>query len=460
MVDIKTYQDFLEVKDKEQEKMLFVFDVINEHRQSNEYINAVKNEKYYRGENPTIMEYEHIFYDVYGQKKVNHFKPNHKIASNFFNFAVTQEIQYLLGNGVTFTNKNTKEKLDRDFDKKIKDLAKKACVQKVSFGFFNHGNVEVMGLSEFVPLYDEEDGSLRAGVRFWQIDTDRPLRAVLYEENGYTQYIQRKGEPPEILQEKKTYTEKTVVSEINGEKIYDGENYESFPIIPMWANDRKESELHGRQGQLDAYDLLKSNLVNNVDQGNFIYWLVKNAGGMDDNDLEQLVERIKLTGVVPVQGENGATVDSRTVEIPYQASKEAIAEIKASLYEDFMCFNVESISSGSKTATEIEASYQNLEMKASELEYCVIDFINKILRLAKIDDKPSFTRSKIANTQQELDMVLASAEYIDDETIATKICNILGMGDQADEILQKVQAEEVKRLEPTKDPKNGGALQQ
>jgi transcriptional regulator of heat shock response len=176
---------------------------------------------------------------------------------------------------------------------------------------------------------------------------------------------------------------------------------------------------------------------------------------MDDNDLEQLVERIKLTGVVPVQGENGATVDSRTVEIPYQASKEAIAEIKASLYEDFMCFNVELISSGSKTATEIEASYQNLEMKASELEYCVIDFINKILRLAKIDDKPSFTRSKIANTQQELDMVLASAEYLDDETITTKICNILGMGDQAEEILQKVQAEEVKRLEPTKGGGDG-----
>ena len=33
-----------------------------------------------------------------------------------------QEVQYLLGNGVTFTDKNTKVKLDPDFDKKVKDL--------------------------------------------------------------------------------------------------------------------------------------------------------------------------------------------------------------------------------------------------------------------------------------------------------------------------------------------------
>ena len=45
MVDIKTYQDFLEVRDKEREKMLFVFDAIKEYQQSDEYREAVKNEK-------------------------------------------------------------------------------------------------------------------------------------------------------------------------------------------------------------------------------------------------------------------------------------------------------------------------------------------------------------------------------------------------------------------------------
>ena len=44
------------------------------------------------------------------------------------------------------------------------------------------------------PLYDEENGALRAGIRYWQVDETKPLRLTLYEEDGFTEYIKRKDD--------------------------------------------------------------------------------------------------------------------------------------------------------------------------------------------------------------------------------------------------------------------------
>jgi hypothetical protein len=40
----------------------------------------------------------------------------------------------------------------------------------------------------FAPLYDEEDGALKAGVRFWQVDGQKPLRATMFEMDGFSEY--------------------------------------------------------------------------------------------------------------------------------------------------------------------------------------------------------------------------------------------------------------------------------
>lgn len=49
-------------------------------------------------------------------------------------------------------------------------------------------------MTEFVPLHDEEDDALKAGIRFCQIAPDKPLRMTLYELDGYTEYIPQEQE--------------------------------------------------------------------------------------------------------------------------------------------------------------------------------------------------------------------------------------------------------------------------
>ena len=443
---MKSYQDLIAASKNEAAKMAFVFAAITEHKGTTPYIIALDAEQYYRGLNPRITKYEKIIYDMRGDAHVDKWTPNHKIASNFFNFAITQENQYLLGNGATFTKDDTKAKLGNDFDTRLQDLGKKALVGGVAFGFFNLDHIDTFSLLEFVPLYDEENGALRAGIRFWQVSPDKPMRATLYEEDGYTDYI-RANDKSAMLHEKRPYKLKVRTSEADGEEIYDGENYPSFPIVPLWGNDKKQSELVGRQGTLDAFDLLNSNLVNNLDEANYIYWVLTNCGGMDEMDDAKFIEQLKTTHVAHADGDSGATAEAHTIEAPYQASESAIQTIQRRLYEDFMCLDVNSLSGANKTATEIKAAYQPLDSKCDMYEYCVIEFVQKILELAGIDDKVTFTRSKVVNKSDEINTLLAAQAYLDDETIVEQVCQILGIADKTDEIIRKRRTEEQSRYE-------------
>lgn len=268
MIFLVTYQDLIAVGKDEKARMGFIRRAINEHKGSEAYKMAVDAELYFKGENPTINRYEKIIYDMQGRAHRDMYTANHKIASSFFGFDVRQEVSYLLGNGVTFQNDATKDKLGKKFDLEIVRAGKYALIAGVSFGFWNLDHVDVFKLREFVPLYDEENGALMAGVRFWRVADDKPLRATLYEVDGYTDYIQRSGEDMTVKKEKRSYILHLRSTEADGTEIYDGENYPSFPIVPLKNGEDALSELTGKRNTVDALDLCTSNMVNNVDEGN------------------------------------------------------------------------------------------------------------------------------------------------------------------------------------------------
>lgn len=444
MGEIKTFQDLLAVGEIEKDRMQFVLDAIKEHKTSPEYKIAVDGELYYKHQNPTIMNYQKYLYNQMGKKVPDIWSPNNKIASNWHYYFTTQAVQYLLGNGVTFKEESTKKMLGKTFDKKVQNIATFAKNGGLSFGFWNLNHLESFSLTEFVPLWDEEDGGLKAGVRFWQIDDNKPLRATLYELDGYTEYIKRKDEDIEVYKDKKPYKEVVAVSEIDGERIIDGENYPSFPIVPLW-NVNKQSDIVGNRGTIDAYDLISSGLINNVDEGEFIYWIIKNANGMSALDDARFVEQLKLTRVAHA-GEDGegAEVDAHKVEVPFEASAEALDRLEKQLFRDYMALKVDDISAGA-TNDQIQAAYEPLNQKTDDFEYQVTAFIDSILLLAGIEDEPTYSRSQLSNRSETIQNVLSAAEYLDDEYITKKILTLLGDGDESKEVLKRKDAEMLNR---------------
>lgn len=446
-----TYQDLLAVGEAEKARMDFIRQAINEHKGSKAYKMAVDAELYFKGDNPTINRYEKIIYDMQGRAHRDMYTANHKIASSFFGFDVRQEVSYLLGNGVTFQDNATKDKLGKKFDLEMVKAGKYALIAGVSFGFWNLDHVDVFKLREFVPLYDEENGALMAGIRFWQVSDDKPLRATLYEVNGYTDYIQRKGEDMTILNDKRPYILRLRTSQADGTEIYDGQNYPTFPIVPLKNCEDALSELTGKRNTIDALDLCTSNMVNNVDEGNLIYWVLTNCGGMDDLDDVKFVERLKTLHVSHADGDDGAKAEAHTLEAPYNGTSATIDMLKRKLYEDFQAFDSSAVSAGNQTATAIAASYTPLDLKVDDFEASVTEFILGILALAGIDDEPSYTRSRIINRAEETQTILMGAEYYDDEYITKKLLTINGDADQFDALMERKAAEEMERVETEPD---------
>lgn len=458
---MKTYEDFKEVVEKESEDDLkgFLLSAIEEHKSSECYKTAKTAQEYFEKRNTTITEYRKLLYTITGEAVQDNYSANYKLTSGFFETFITQESSHLLGNGVLFNEDSTKEALGgADLDNIIHDLGEYALIGGVSFGFVNkrddHYEISPFKVTEFVPLWGEEDGRLHAGIRFWQLDSAKPLRVTLYEEDGYTDYIrytrERSGEQRntfdlEVLYEKRPYILKVAVSEVDGEEVIGYENYPSFPVVPMWGNKKHISEIIGLQYNIDAYDLIKSGFANDLDDVSQIYWIIQNAGGMDDLDLVKFVERMKTVRAAVVQ-DDGARAEAHTTEIPYVARETFLDRIEKDLYRDSMSLNIDKIVDGTiHEQLAIEAAYENLTLKCDKFEFCVTEFLKNVLALVGIDDEPSYTRSKLINMAETTQMVLSAAQFLDDETILRHLPWI--SPDEIEGIMDRRIKEEADRVE-------------
>ena len=440
---MKTYQDFLEVAEKsDRERMEFVLSAINNHKDSDLYKQAVIAKEYDAHRNVTIANFQKLLYTLNGKVIPDNYSPNYKLRSNFFANFITQETQYLLGNGVTLKKEENKAKLGAGFDTRLQDAAHDALVGGVSYGFWNLDHLEVFDVTEFVPLLDEENGALRSGIRFWQVCTSKPLRATLFEPDGFTQYIRRSGEEMMILEPKRGYVSVEATSEIDGTELLAYQNYPGFPIIPMYGNRAKQSELVGQREAIDCYDLIKSGFANTVDDASVIYWTISNAGGMDEIDMVRFKESMRRIGVGLVD-DDGAKAEAHTLTIPVEAREALLSRISDDLYRDFQMLDVTKLQGGQKTATEINAAYQSMDNKVDQFEYCVIDFLQALFKIVGIEDEPSFTRSKVTNQLEQTQMVLLAANYLDDETILNKLPWLTQ--EEVAEILKRKATEDIER---------------
>lgn len=442
-----TYQDLqsIIVKDNIRETVNFVLSAINDHKQSAEYKIALEAEEYNAQRNPTIRKYQKLLYTITGSAIPDNFSANYKITSNFFHFFIVQEVQYLLGNGVSWDRDDTGSKLGADFDTRLQELAKNSLCGGSSFGFWNLDHLEVFKITEFVPLYDEEDGALKAGIRFWQIANNKPLRATLYEPDGYSDFIWRIGNEAEQIGTKMPYIVRYKVSQADGVRIYDGQNYPSFPIIPLYGNPEHQSELVGLKESVDCFDLIKSAYANNVDESSLIFWTIENAGGMDDYDLQKFRERIKTLHAAALT-EDGAHPEAHSIETPYESHEALLNRIKSDLFRDAMALDPTEISGGAVTATQIKAAYEPLDSKCNEFEYCIQDFLKSLMSLVGIEgENPTFTRSRLVNVSEEVETILQSAEHLPQEYVTRKLLDLLGDGDMADDIIKKMNADELDR---------------
>lgn len=446
MITILTFQDFTAAVEKGR-LLNFLRDAIQEHRDSDVYKLAVIADEYNAQRNTTINDAVQRIYSMAGVPVEDFTASNNRIASNFFARLNRQRCSYSLGNGVTFDTDGVKEQLGDKFDTDLFHWAYCALIHGRAFGFWNVDRLHVFPVTEFVPLYDEMDGTLRAGIRYWCIDWDKkPVLAVLYEEDGYTKYKSKgkSGLALEEMEPKRAYKQTVAHTDAGGDEVIGEENYGSLPIVPMYGNSHRQSTLVGMRAAIDSFDMIQSGFANDITDTAQVYWIIGNASGMDDADVQRFMDRIRLTHAAVVDTDN-SSVTPYTQEPPYSAREAYLNRIANSIYRDFGAFNPDDVAAGNVTATQIRAAYQAQDEEADAFEYQIIEAVQQVLALKGLQGTPQFNRTRVANQLEEVQMIVAEAEWLDEETVLELFPNITP--DMKQTIMERRDVEAASRLQ-------------
>ena len=457
-----TYQDY----EKARNKTAFLSEAIARHTGGAEYTVARMADAYDRQENITVNRVASMASEGGGGMR---------IASNFFHRLNTQRCAYLLGNGVGFASRQmqvnpngvrvqvdaTKERLGQAFDTALFQWGYKALIHGVAFGFWNLNRLQVFPITQFVPLWDEFTGVLRAGIRFWRLDASRPMRAEFYEIDGMTCYQNPPGTVGGLLVpagEKRQYIYTETRTRV-GETVEEAwSNYPGLPIVPLWGNSLHQSTLVGLRGAIDAYDLIQSGFANTLKDCATIFWIIENNGGMNDADRREFLRKLREDHIANVDS-SGFTGDTRnaltpyTQETPYQSTTAYLEMARRQIYEDFGALDVHAIAASS-TNDHIDAAYQPMDEQADEFEYQVIEAVQGVLRLMGIEDTPIFKRNRISNIKEQVEAVMLEAAALDAETVIDLLPNLTV--DQKAAALARMDREDWERLNGGGEGGEGG----
>lgn len=431
----------------------FARDAVERHMQSEMWRNAVAANEYYRQRNQTISRFVQRVFSSTGDAAEDFTASRLRVASNLFKRLNVQRCMYSLGKGVSFVDctddsgeDKTKERLGPRFDDDVKAIGLYALIHGISFPFWNYDHVDVFTADEFCPVWDDATGALVAGVRFWRIDPTRPFSATLYEQDGYTPMAASEAGSLDLRATGPKLPYKVTYQSVPADGLalaVDAENYSRLPIVPVWGSDAHQSTLVGMREGIDAYDLIKSGLCNDVRDCAQVYWIVSGAAGMDPAELDEWRARLSLTHVASVEADDGQSVTPYTQDVPVSSRREVLAQLKADIYEDFGALDVHTVAAGA-TNDHIDAAYQPMDEEADEFERHMREGIMDILALNGIKDTPVFTRNRVSNVKEQVEVVMAEAQYLDEETVLRKLPNVTP--DEVAKILSKRDAEDADRL--------------
>ena len=454
-----TYQDWLSSSDR----LTLMQKVISRYKASPDFLRALEADDYFHARNRAVAKKVILRADAvtrdetdeHGKRVTRSLQrrevPGNRIFSNFLFRFVTQQNQYLLGNGVTLEDAAHKARLGMGFDNALQRAGEKALLHGVCWGYWNSDHLEVIpaatdALSGAVALLDERTGEAGVVIQFWQLSAKRPMYVRLFETDGLTEYRTVDGGMVEVAP-KRAYR-LTMVRDGAGSYVAGAENYGRLPVVPFYASDTRQSEFTPAiQSKIDLYDRILSDFGDNLDKANDVYWVLNNFGGTTTEVLEMLQQIEQLKAVVNISDGtgSGSTAEPRAFEVPYTARQTALALLEKALYQDYMAMSMDELTGGSLTNVAIETAMTNINLKADRYEWQAFRFVQQVLALVGVEtEKISFHRQVIANRSEIVSDISIIRDYIDEET-ALKLNPYIAQED-IPKIIENKAAEQVSGL--------------
>lgn len=330
------------------------------------------------------------------------YKANNKLASGHYKTIVDQKLEYVLGNipSIQVEGKNLEKQindtLSKKFDENLKKAAKDSCKQSVGWlqvYIDANGKFRTMRIKpeQFVPVYNADDDSvLETGIRYYKVvavtkegNVINVNRAEVWDTEKVTYYQQEteNGDyvlcSPEIFEVNPMYHFDKVTKYGETSKEVVGQSWGAVPFIPIYNNDERLYDLKPIKRFIDAYDLVKSDFVNNLEDFQDIVWILKGYSGQSVNTFLEDVKKFKAINVEP--NPDGGDARPETIDVPYEARKEALAGLRNDIYDFGQGFDPDEATGATATATFIEALYIKLSLKGKAFISEINAFFDRLL---------------------------------------------------------------------------------
>lgn len=188
-----------------------------------------------------------------------------------------------------------------------------------------------------------------------------------------------------------------------------------IPYIIIKNNEEMQTDLEPIKNLIDAYDLINSNFINTIeDLKEFIY----KVNGYGAEDLTELVERIKIMGIIRNNDATGS-IGVETIPFPYEARQIILKLLEEKIYEFGRGVNTNrtELIGQAPSGISLEFLYTDLDSKADdcintlqEALYQLFWFISEHLKrvgeipkdLNVFDFKFTFNKSRIFNVTEQI----------------------------------------------------------
>lgn len=407
----------------------------------------VKQKRDYVAGKPITISYEPIIDDNISKEQKDIIKNNNKI--------IVDKFWRILGTG-----------FDNFIRQSIVDMSNKAM--SIWYPFYDEsGNLKYTRIEprEIITIYDTKTQKILTDILhvYKVIDNNKKRTYVEWTTANDTKfYIENKDENTKaeeyLLDVSRVNPEPHYVTQLmfNSELVKEEEHsWGRVPYIVVKNNEELQTDLEPIKDLIDAYDLINSNFINTIeDLKEFIYKI----NGYGAEDLTELVERIKIMGIVRNNDATGS-VDVATIPFPYEARQIILKLLEEKIYEFGRGVNTNrtELIGQAPSGISLEFLYTDLDSKAddcinilTESLYELFWFIAEHLkRLREIpmdldvsDFRFTFNKSKIFNTTEQI-------ETINNDTtlsLRSKLENHPYVDDVEQEI-QRIEEEKKKNME-------------
>lgn len=448
-------------------------------------------EDYYRSRNTEIMNRKMLIYaeteDGIPYEVEDPYKANNKLPSGYFKLLVDQKLNYLLGKEIAFDTdqeEELKEMLGRKLQSQLKQLGKEASKKVIGW---KHPYIDeeqnlkfmIVPSEQIIPVYKpdfkdqleliiryyrvtvlNEDGE---AVKVTRVEVWDDEEVAYYQENDKTgiielitpEYMQRIF--GKVYQNPKYHFQKDIKY---GDKVAESEGipWNKVPFIPLYNNDDEEYDLQPIKPFIDAYDIINSDFINNLEDFQDVYWILK---GYDGENLQEFLHQVKRYKTLKVADDGDAR--SEQIEIPYEARREALKGLENDIFNFGMGVNPSQLGEGGTiTNVVIKSRYTNLDLKCNEFETQLKDFIHELMHFvnryreltnqSEIELKDvQFTRSMIMNENEILESNAKQQGRVSEET---RLANHLWV-DDVEEEKERMRQEQEEMVDLQAEPLEG-----